>query len=255
MSSINGLLLFLLRLLHQPFHSQEWSIWNFPRSLIRNTTSHSMKNLAFHSLLRWNMITTKSHYLTYTFLFKSLGECENGNWENVLFELRRGKSVSRRILYFRLVGEKKFFSFPCAFFGFAYLLLGQDDHSQQLIFQAFHCDREVDDGGLGANLRCVGGVTQLGGDVQSEAIHDVNFFVADFDLESRQNKRRISNVASWSPVPLIITIMASNIWQKLMDNRALVLEALAPAPLVLLASRCHTTKWYNNPFTPKSDQF
>ena len=40
----------------QPFHSQEWSISNFPCSLTRNITSHSMKNLAFHSLLRWKMI-------------------------------------------------------------------------------------------------------------------------------------------------------------------------------------------------------
>ena len=31
---------------------QEWSISNFPRSLTRNIPSHSMKNLAFHSLLR-----------------------------------------------------------------------------------------------------------------------------------------------------------------------------------------------------------
>ena len=41
-------------------------------SLTRNITSHSMKNLAFHSLLRWNMawFTTNSHYLAYTFIFK-----------------------------------------------------------------------------------------------------------------------------------------------------------------------------------------
>ena len=35
-----------------PFHSQEWSISNFPCSLARNITSHSLKNLAFHTLLR-----------------------------------------------------------------------------------------------------------------------------------------------------------------------------------------------------------
>ena len=33
------------------FHSQEWSISNFPCSLTRNITSHSM-NLAFHSAFR-----------------------------------------------------------------------------------------------------------------------------------------------------------------------------------------------------------
>ena len=39
-----------------PFHSQEWSISDFPCCLTRNITSHSMKNLAFQSLLRWKMI-------------------------------------------------------------------------------------------------------------------------------------------------------------------------------------------------------
>ena len=50
-----------------------------------------MKNLAFHSSLRWKMIySTNSHYLTYTFHFERLGECtfelgsERVNWpENV----------------------------------------------------------------------------------------------------------------------------------------------------------------------------
>ena len=34
-----------------------YSISNFPCSLTRNITSHSMKKVAFHSLLRWKMIT------------------------------------------------------------------------------------------------------------------------------------------------------------------------------------------------------
>ena len=38
-----------------PFHSQEWSISNFPYSLTRNITSHSLKNLAFRSLLGGKM--------------------------------------------------------------------------------------------------------------------------------------------------------------------------------------------------------
>ena len=54
------------------FHSQEWSISNFPYSLTRNITSHSTENLAFQSLLI--DYTTDSHYLTYTFLFISLRE-------------------------------------------------------------------------------------------------------------------------------------------------------------------------------------
>ena len=38
-----------------PFHSQEWSISNFPCSPILNITAHSMKNVAFHSFsdVRW----------------------------------------------------------------------------------------------------------------------------------------------------------------------------------------------------------
>ena len=42
--------------LSQPFHSQEWSMSNFPCSFTRNITSHSMENFAMHSLLRWNKI-------------------------------------------------------------------------------------------------------------------------------------------------------------------------------------------------------
>ena len=54
-------------------HSQEWSISNFSCCLTRNITSHSMENLAFPSYSDGKMITTNSHYLTYT--IKSLGEC------------------------------------------------------------------------------------------------------------------------------------------------------------------------------------
>ena len=39
-----------------PFHSWEWSMSNFSCSLSLNITSHSMENLAFHSLLRWEII-------------------------------------------------------------------------------------------------------------------------------------------------------------------------------------------------------
>ena len=58
------------------FHSQEWSILNFPCSITRTLTSHIMKNLAFHSLLRWEMIilpiltTSPIH-----FSLKRSGEC------------------------------------------------------------------------------------------------------------------------------------------------------------------------------------
>ena len=53
---------------------------NFPCSLTRNITSHSMKTLAFHGLLRSQMITLP--LLTTSLIHLSLKGCEN-----VLFEL------------------------------------------------------------------------------------------------------------------------------------------------------------------------
>ena len=51
-------------------------ISTFSCSLTSNITSHSEKNLAFHSLLRWKMIVLpNSHYLTYTVLLWRFGEC------------------------------------------------------------------------------------------------------------------------------------------------------------------------------------
>ena len=64
----------------QPFLSQEWLISNFPCSLTKNTTSHSMKNLACHSLLRWKMIILP-------ILITSLRPFFSKGWENVLSEL------------------------------------------------------------------------------------------------------------------------------------------------------------------------
>ena len=62
----------------KPSHPQEWSISNFPCSLSRNITPHSMKNLAFHSFLRLKMnYTTNQYYLATSlihFLFKMLRE-------------------------------------------------------------------------------------------------------------------------------------------------------------------------------------
>ena len=54
--------------------------FNFPCSLTRNITSHSMENLAFHSLLRWKMIMLP--ILTTSPIHLSLD-----SWENVLFGL------------------------------------------------------------------------------------------------------------------------------------------------------------------------
>ena len=71
----------------KPDKSAQWECWLSwsPKSKIKfkfllkpcsHRITHSTKNLAFHSLLRWkDYYTTNSHYLTYTFLFKRLGEC------------------------------------------------------------------------------------------------------------------------------------------------------------------------------------
>ena len=88
---------------------------NFPCSLTRNITSHSIKNLAFHSLLRLKMITIPTltaslihfdllfYLLFFTYFFNlgvkglkmnilpiltaSLVHISLKSWENVLFEL------------------------------------------------------------------------------------------------------------------------------------------------------------------------
>ena len=65
----------------RPFNSlrsQEWLISNFPSSLTRNITSHSMENLAFHTLLRWRMIILQ--ILTTPLIHFSFK-----GWENVNF--------------------------------------------------------------------------------------------------------------------------------------------------------------------------
>ena len=63
--------------LFNPFTPKSDRFSNFSHSLTRNTTSHSLKNVAFHSLHRWKMIFVlpNSHCVTYKFLYKRLGEC------------------------------------------------------------------------------------------------------------------------------------------------------------------------------------
>ena len=66
----------------QPFHSQEWSISNFSCSLTKYTTSHSLENVAFHSLLIWEMIILPiltTSYIRYS--LGRLGECTFWTWE------------------------------------------------------------------------------------------------------------------------------------------------------------------------------
>ena len=72
-----------------PFHSQEWSISNFSCSLTRNTTSHGVEKVAFHSLLsQMEDVYTNSHYLTY---INRLGECTLLNWEWKVILLPQGE--------------------------------------------------------------------------------------------------------------------------------------------------------------------
>ena len=80
------------------FHSHKWSISNFPCSLTRNITSHSIKNLAFHRLLRWKMIIllilSLPHLyisLFYSLFYSIQFECQKKAWRTYRsLELGRG---------------------------------------------------------------------------------------------------------------------------------------------------------------------
>ena len=65
-------------------------ISNFPCSRTRDITSHSMKNLAFHSLLRWKMT------LHYQFSLPRLYISLKRWWKNVLLE-RRSERVKASV--------------------------------------------------------------------------------------------------------------------------------------------------------------
>ena len=56
----------------------EWSMSNFPCSLIRKITPHSVRNFAFHSLLRWKMI--RGSTLRPTVLLKRSWQLQNCGW-------------------------------------------------------------------------------------------------------------------------------------------------------------------------------
>ena len=68
------------------------SISNFSCSITRIITSHRMENLAFNSLLRWNMIMTPI-LTTYLIHFSFKG------WENVLFERGSERVVRKRVAH------------------------------------------------------------------------------------------------------------------------------------------------------------
>ena len=82
-------------------NSQEWSISNFPCSPNRNITSHSRKNVAFHSSLRWGMIILP--ILNNSLIHFSL-KC----WENALFELGSERVKRRQSEYGKGENENGF---------------------------------------------------------------------------------------------------------------------------------------------------
>lgn len=79
-------------------------------------------------------------------------------------------------------------TYICCFNSILYLFLCQDDDTQQLVLQTFHCDSEIYDGGAGGHFWGVGGVTQLCGDVQTESVHHINLLVTHFHLGKRKKK-------------------------------------------------------------------
>ena len=88
----------------QPFHSQEWSSSNSSCSLTRNITSHSMKNLVFHSLLRWKMIMLP-------ILINSFIHFSSKGWENVLLSLGV-KGLKSHVYYSLPTASRKRFPKP-----------------------------------------------------------------------------------------------------------------------------------------------
>ena len=68
-----------------PFHSQEWSMWDFSCIFTRNITPHSNVRRTWLFIAKTQIEdyynTTNSRYLTYTFLLKRLGERTFGIWK------------------------------------------------------------------------------------------------------------------------------------------------------------------------------
>jgi len=99
-----------------------------------------------------------------------------------------------------------------------HLLLGQDNSSQQLVFQSFHSYSEVNDGRPGVDLWRVCWVRQLGCYVQFETFHYINFFVTNFHLHQcletmrrlqRKHARRV--FVSFVFIKIIKTLIATEV--------------------------------------------
>ena len=63
------------------------------------------------------------------------------------------------------------------------LLLGEYNNTEQLILQTLHGDSKVDDGSLGTDLRGVGRVGHLCGDVEHESTVEIDLLFSDLHLE------------------------------------------------------------------------
>ena len=70
--------------------------------------------------------------------------------------------------------------------GSLYLFLYLDDPAKQLVLQAFESDSEVHHSSLSTDLRGVGRVSQLSGDIEGELLHHIHLFVSYLHLGTGQ---------------------------------------------------------------------
>lgn len=74
-----------------------------------------------------------------------------------------------------------------------YLFLSEDNSAQQLILQTPHGNSEVDDGCPCADLGSVCWVGELGGNVETEALHYVHLLISHFYLITVKIKMRVQS--------------------------------------------------------------
>ena len=67
----------------------------------------------------------------------------------------------------------------------------QDDATQELILQTFHCHGEINDCGLGERFRSIRRIRQLGSDIQPEIRVNIAFLVTDNHLEGLSNPNKV----------------------------------------------------------------
>lgn len=62
------------------------------------------------------------------------------------------------------------------------LFFCENDPPQQLIFQSLNGDSEIDDGGLGTDLRSVLRIRKFCSDIKPETFHYIHLLVSNFHL-------------------------------------------------------------------------